>query len=350
MTRRNDLLSAARKASEVVAQFRAQERIKDGYTRVDPDTIAGAAGVVVMYKPLDRLLGGFLREDDTPGIMVNIARSRGLVHMTCAHELGHYFLGHSSTADQTIEYGSTASIIEQQANYFAYNLLAPQWLIAGTMRRMGWTVKDLRNPAVVYQMSLRLGVSYSGMAWSLVRISALKVDEANALLKTQPKEVKAAALQGHSPADSTRDVWVLGKNDKDSIIEPAPGDQFIVDLPNHADSGQLWTADHLQSEGFTLQPLVVDARNHRPRPGENIVVGGSATTLRYELVPEQNLMAQAMAQAEVKRHSVTLSEKAPWSRDGHIQDELRLGAEFEFVHPGFSRSERKRRLADMKAA
>jgi hypothetical protein len=138
--------------------------------------------------------------------------------------------------------------------------------------------------------------------------------------------------------------------DKNSIIEPAPGDQFIVDLPNHAGAGQLWSVDQLQSEGFTLQPLLVDAQKQRAAAADSVVVGGDSETLRYELVPEHALVSQAISQPKVQRHHVKLSETAPWSRDGHVQDELALDAEFELVRPGFSRSERERRLADTKAA
>ncbi|KCV36894.1 toxin-antitoxin system, toxin component domain protein, partial [Bordetella bronchiseptica 00-P-2796] len=42
------------------------------------------------------------------------------------------------------------------------------------------------------------------------------------------------------------DVWILNKADKDRIIEPASNDRFVLDLPNHAAAGHLWTVDELR--------------------------------------------------------------------------------------------------------
>ena len=128
MSERDDLLSAARRASEILDEFEVKKRIAAGYTRVDAELIAGASDVVVLYRKLELLLGGFLREDGTPGIIVNWDRPRGLVHMTCAHELGHFVLGHESTSDTTVDVGQEAELVEQTANQFAYALLAPAWL------------------------------------------------------------------------------------------------------------------------------------------------------------------------------------------------------------------------------
>lgn len=345
MIRRDELLNAARRAAEVTGQFDARKRIAAGYTRVDPDAIAHAAGVVVLYRPLDRLLGGFLREEGAAGIIVNMQRSRGLLHMTCAHELGHFFLDHESTADETVDYGNAAGPKEQQANFFAYNLLASQWLIAATMRRKGWSRSDLVKPAVVYQMSLRLGISYSGMVWSLVRIGVLGPADANVLLRVQPRTVKLDALAGADLESSNNDVWLLSPEDKDCIIEPAVGDQFLLDLPNHADSGHLWSADELKSEGFVLQPVVQDVRTMPDRP-TRVVVGRSADTMRYHLKDAQSHDHLSLSD----RRTISLREAAPWSPKGMPLNQVSFGAEFETLTPGYSRAERLQRLSEVKAA
>ena len=112
MSKREALLSAARRASEILEEFDAKERISAGYTRVDAELIASASDVVVLYRKLDLLLGGFLREGNAVGIIINWDRPQGLVHMTCAHELGHFALGHQSTSDLTVDVGENAEMVE----------------------------------------------------------------------------------------------------------------------------------------------------------------------------------------------------------------------------------------------
>lgn len=349
MSRRDDILAATRQAAKVHAQFDVRRRIDAGYTRVDPDTIADQAGVVVLYKELDRLLGGFIREEERPGIMVNVARSRGLVHMTAAHELGHFFMGHQSTADETIDYGSTADVKEQQANYFAYNLLTPQWLVARTMKRMRWSAADLARPHVLYQLSLRLGVSYTAMVWSLVRMGVMAETRTTALLKVQPRQIKLESLRGLPLIQSTRDVWVLSKADQDTVIEPAPGDQFVVALPNHADAGHLWTVDELRTEGFSLQPIAREPAAPSMRGAKEHVVGGTTPTLKYSLTPSEGVTAAADAHTHAAARLVALVERTPWAPQAPASDDMSLRTEFELVQSGFSRAERERRIAEVQA-
>jgi Zn-dependent peptidase ImmA (M78 family) len=102
MGHRDIALTTAKLASDVFETTRAMERIEqDGYTRIDPFKIAASEGISVLLRPMDKLLGAFIRED-APGILVNALRSAGMIHMTCAHELGHYFMGHDSAMDDTI--------------------------------------------------------------------------------------------------------------------------------------------------------------------------------------------------------------------------------------------------------
>ncbi|WP_186222184.1 ImmA/IrrE family metallo-endopeptidase [Burkholderia gladioli] len=347
---RDDLLQAGRRAAEVLDEFQAKDRIRNGYTRIDPTQLASEADVTVMFKPLERLLGGFLREDGEAGILVNVLRPRGLVHMTCAHELGHYFLGHESNTDETVDIGSNAALVEQQANQFAYSLLAPRWLVVNIMRIKGWSKEHLNQPAIVYQLSLRLGTSFEAMAWSLVRLGLLTTRAATRILKEKPKALKLAALNIDDMSEKVPgDVWVLDKTDRDRIVEPASTDRFVVDLPNHAAAGHLWTVDKLRCEGFTLEPFVQDARVVSGREDKPVRVGGlgAGTTMRYALTPTMDFSSD-VAIDHNRRSTISVHETAPWSRESEIQDSLALSAEFDDVNAGLSRPERARRLNSIR--
>lgn len=247
------IMAAARRASEVYRGSGAKERVEqDGYTRVDPFLIAAKERVPVLLRPLDKLLGAFIR-DDVSGILINSERSAGLIHMTCAHELGHYFMGHDTTGDDSLDYGPQAARHEQEADWFAYQLMVPRALLAHVMRRKGWTMQSLGDPRRLYQLSLRLGISYTAAAWSLARYKLMAIAEVNRLLKVQPSDIKQALLAGKA-FDARKDVWLLDERDRDSVLEPRAEDQMIVRLRSHASAGYLWSLDELASAGFRIEP------------------------------------------------------------------------------------------------
>ncbi|MFM0166884.1 ImmA/IrrE family metallo-endopeptidase [Paraburkholderia sediminicola] len=347
---RDDLLQAARRAAEVLNDFSVRDRITAGYTRVDPTRLASEASVTVMFRPLERLLGGFLREGDQVGILVNSERPRGLVHMTCAHELGHFFLDHESNTDETVDIGKNASLVERQANQFAYSLLAPQWLIASIMRMKRWSKPHLADPSIIYQLSLRLGTSYSAMIWSLVRLGLLSEGQATPALGQSPKALKLAALYEKDASTKVEgDVWVLDSSDRDRIIEPSTKDRFVVDLPNHAAAGHLWTIDELRCEGFTLEPFTHDARTVSKPPRDSIVVGGLGVdrTLRYSLTPVANF-AQGLSSEPNVRVLVSVHETTPWAATAPSHDAFSFSTEFDDIKGGLSKPERARRLESIR--
>lgn len=346
------LMAATRRATEVLEEFEAKKRIEAGYTRIDAEHLASALDVLVMYRKFEHLLGGFLIEDGTPGIIVNWDRPRGLVHMTCAHELGHFALGHESTSDTTVDVSMNAALVERSANQFAYALLAPSWLVAQTMRRQRWGRNSLRNPSVVYQMSLRLGMSYKATVWSLNRLGHLTVSEALGIVDVQPITLKRDLLGGAVPNNSRSDVWMLTEADRDRVLEPGLGDQMVFDLPNHAGSGHLWSVDDAQSDGFLLKPFVRDARREPQGSGAEIIVGGDGSTLRYELTTPLELLSsrdaddsEVVPSLEPRKKTISLSERAPWQPEQAAIDQLSLFAEFERLEDGLPQPERDRRLA-----
>ena len=332
---RQRLLDASKKATQVHSDAGTSARIQGGFSRIDPMLLAKDQDVPVMLtEQLDKLLGAFLREERA-GIIVNSDRPVGMMHMTCAHELGHYFLGHVSTHDEHIDYGDADSVTEQEANQFAYQLMAPMWLVVRTVKAKGWAKTNLLQPAVVYQLSLRLGISFTAMAWALARLKLIKPAQAGALCAAKPKALKNDVLPPGVSLEKNADVWVLDSRDKDWIIEPRSTDRFLLNLPSHATAGYLWSADELAGEGFTLAPVLVDAREQR-RQGPPMVGGGGED--RYLLSgPAVEKPGRGGAEFHMR-------ETRPWVADDASAAALALKMQFEAVEEGLSDSTRVREI------
>jgi Zn-dependent peptidase ImmA (M78 family) len=337
MTRRDRLLEAARLASTVLSDTGARERIEDTYrSRVDPVYLAEAAGVAVMAQELKQLLGAFLRET-RPGILLNSERPVGMMHMTCAHELGHFYLGHLTTADEHIDYDLQSEDKEQQANEFAYALLSPRWLVARAMKTKGWGQTHVHAPDVIYQLSLRLGISYKAMVWRLARLKVLSDGTAQSIAALPPKALKEALLPAGMPAPKG-DVWVIDTRDKDWLIEPRSTDKFVVRLPSHATAGYLWSSDQVASEGFTLKQVFVDASeiSHSTRPP---IIGG----LQQD---DYILQPGAQVRGETSKMAVWLSEVHPWDDGSPANDQIQFALQFEQRKKGLSDGTRRRATSE----
>jgi len=334
MTLRQRLLDASTKAKEVHRDAGSEIRIADGFSRINPLKLAEDAGIAVMSKPLEKLLGAFLRESRA-GILLNSERPVGMMHMTCAHELGHYFLGHLTTADEHIDYRESDSSIEQEANQFAYSLMAPRWLVLRAIRAKGWNKTDLLRPAVVYQLSLRLGISFTAMAWALARLKFISDSDANRISAAKPKALKDEVLPSGVTLSKNADVWVLDSRDKDWVIEPRNTDRFLVNLPSHATAGYLWSAEELAGEGFTLSPVLVDARQQK-REGPPLIGSGGE---------DQYFLSGSAAERESKNVAkIHLRETRPWMAEDDPASELALKLQFEPTESGLSEGTREREI------
>jgi IrrE N-terminal-like domain len=338
MATRASLLNAAAKASEVVTTAGMLERIEsERYTRVDPFMIAGRHELPVMLRPLDQLLGAFIGGEN-PGVLVNSARSAGLVHMTCAHELGHYFLGHPTTSDERLDYGSSAASIEQEADIFAYHLLAPRRLITRIARAKGWTTATLPNPLVIYQLALRLGMSYRAMVWTLSSQKLLSYPDANRLAQVPPREIKRTFLPDLETGFSG-EVWLLDMQDQPYILEPRATDRFVVDLPNHMASGFQWTADQVRDHGFSLEPLQLPLTPSATVGSETPFVPGGGS-IRYVVHG-----SGGRPEEEAQRVLFDFVEKRAWQGSSTARDRYEGVAEFEVLPDGLDAQTRQALLA-----
>lgn len=339
MGHRDIALITASEAAAVLESAQAMERVEhDGYTRIDPFKVAASADIPVILRPLDRLLGAFMRED-TPGILINTLRSAGMIHMTCAHELGHFFMGHNTAFDETIDYGVGAEILEQEADWFAYHLLVPRRLLTIICKRKGWDKTSLQNPHILYQLSLRLGISYRAAAWSLYRHKILAYDVVENLLKTSPSFIKRTLLQSVPMEDATREVWLLDENDRTSVLEPRPDDLMVVRLKSHASAGYLWQPEsmgELTSEGFVLAPLPASEID------EDKLSFGADNTMDY-LVNG----GREPVDAPIPIH---LSESRPWVGKLPSDPTFSSQAHFEPIIDGLSREAKLAHLKEVSGS
>lgn len=333
MLTKRQITAATTRAAEVLREFGAKARIEqEGYTRVDPFRIADSAGVLVMLRPLEKLLGAFL-SDVQPGILVNSERPAGLIQMTCAHELGHYFLKHGTTSDEQLDYSNAASQKELEADWFAYGLVAPRWAIARIMKRKGWTVSHLSHPFVLYQLALRLGISYKATAWSLNRLELMPRQVVQEVLNVQPAAIKKSLLQKHLLINSQRDVWLLDDADRDLILEPRVDDKMIIRLKNHSGSGYVWTTGDASSEGFSIEPVTLTAKSEDE---DTLFIAGGAQL--------QDYLVTHVPELQFSPTHLELAERQPWRRSAPSLDQFSTSAQFELIAPGLSQAAKEKML------
>ena len=107
-------------------------------------------------------------------------------------------------------------------------------------------------PAWVYQLSLRLGVSYQAVCWALVGHKVIQSVEGSRLADIAPKDAKLAALRGDFLRNSWANVWTLTPRDNGLQIVGTPEDVIQVELPERAAAGLTWNVEDVSDLGFEI--------------------------------------------------------------------------------------------------
>ena len=240
MTRRSEILRAISEAARVLADF-------PHGNRTSFDIVGAVIGmnIPLLFRPLDNLLGTVVAVGRIPGIMITTKRNLHVQRFTLAHELGHIRLGHQLSLDHEIEVmGRNASASrpdeEAAADTFASELLGPKQLVLTSAQRHGWNKQKLHQPDNIYQLSLRLGISYKAACWALVTSSVLTNAEAKRLHVIPVKQQKRSLVDQDLITDPWADVWALTSTDADTSLEAGPNDLFAVHVQDHASAGYLW--------------------------------------------------------------------------------------------------------------
>ena len=325
--------NGAMQAGRLHRRLGTEETLSASGGSVDVFGAINALGVPLLLRPLRNLLGAFLN-DPVPGILVTTERPMSIQRLTAAHELGHYGLDHRpSLDDETIlrrmpltQLRSDDDFQEVEADAFAFAFMMPKWLILQICARQKWTVVDLRRPAVVYQLSLRLGGSYEATFRTLRRYELIDQRTMRDLDAVEPRQMKIALLGDYRPADYRGDVWLLTERDAGWRIDGSRNDFFILRLREHAAGGYLWDHDELAASGYVV------LRDHRES------IDGDAIG--------SDVVRRITAGVEAPhRGSLSITERRPWAPVPPLTT-LSLGIDLTGPEEtGLSRAERRARLA-----
>jgi Zn-dependent peptidase ImmA (M78 family)/predicted secreted protein len=323
---RNGTMQAAR----LHRQLDSQQKMERQGGSIDVFGATLSVELPLLLRPLKGLLGAYLR-DPIPGVLVTTERPLSIQRFTAAHELGHFWLKHQpSLDDESILRRMSSSLPdlnlqEVEADAFAVGFLLPRWLIMWHCQHQGWHAKDLQQPHVAYQLSLRLGASYEATSWTLQRYKMISTAASHALRQMQPRQLKVELLKDYRPEDYRGDVWMLTERDAGTQIDGSRNDHFVLRLNEHSGGGYLWNIDQLKESGFAV---IRDGRESTDQDG----IGGPVIR-HVTAAPE-----------EAGRGRMSLDERRPWQPGTPL---TQLTLDYDFTGPeeqGLSRAERRQIL------
>jgi len=299
---------------------------------IDVFSVLQDLNVPVMIRPLEGILGAFIK-DPTPGVLVTSSRPLSVQRYTAAHELGHFVLGHEFSADdegvlrRSPFLPNHLALQEIEANVFAASFLMPRWLMAKVTATHGWNAEALVEPENVYQLSLRLGTSYSATVYSLQRYRLVSPGDAKTLLNVPRRKIKQTLLGEIVPKDYRGDVWLLTEADRGATLAGSRNDHFIVSLDEHSASGYLWDFEKLQrSEFVVLQDIYQEQ--------DEVFVGSV------------NRRSVTIKVDEPSSGTIALKEVRPWENEVALST---LELEYELTGPeqaGLTQVAKKRLLSE----
>lgn len=258
-----DYGAAVRRGAMAAARLHVQLMTKSLMGRrggsVDVFRAALQLQVPILFRPMRGLLGAYLPLP-SPGILVTTRRPLTVQRFTAAHEIGHHRMGHQPSLDDKgilrrvlggISGPAGSPMQEVEANAFAASFLMPQWLILWHSDKQGWSVRDLCTPRVAYQLSLRLGVSYEALTWTLQRNLLISPAEAQVLRRRPRRQLKAEALQSYQPTNYRGDVWLINEADADASIVGSRHDLLVV-RGNQSEIDWSKTLAEMETQGFIV--------------------------------------------------------------------------------------------------
>ena len=149
-------------------------------SEVDIEKIIKDLGInILKYDFEDDISGVLVIDKDSTHIGVNKNDTEVRKRFTLAHELGHYIL-HGETGNMFTDkvlfrkkssgYTSKEEKIEQEANYFAANILMPEDLIRKEIENID---EDIYDDSFIKNLATKFKVSSSAMAFRLINLNII---------------------------------------------------------------------------------------------------------------------------------------------------------------------------------
>jgi len=313
VSRRDAILTGVARASDLHDRLGMRAALINGEGAIDVIGAVQKLGLFIMFRPLDGLLGAYVPTHALSGMLVTTNRDLHVQRFTAAHELGHHVLEHKALSldatigfvgrDRESKYEATVGFVgrgeaskddlqEIEADSFAAEFLLPKWLIAAHLRRKKWGIQHLRQADLVYQLSLRLGASYTATCYALLSQNFLNYRDVNRLLTVEPKSAKQRAVPEAHPENWHRDVWVVSETDRGSRILGSPNDLIVVELDEHVSGGYSWDAEGVTKAGMRLE------HDKRISPPGNAIGG--------------RIQRRMVVQGEGEKH-LRLEERRAWA-------------------------------------
>ena len=260
-------------AQQLHQRFGLRERLLERGGRVPVFEALARCGLPPLFRPLDGLSGAYLPEP-VPGVLIAARLPRKQQRLAGACLLGHAEFVHRNQSGRPLllrrsSRERAADVGEYAVREFAEEFLLPLWLLEAQCARQNWTPAALTDPAVVYQLALRLGADYRSVCQVLLRSGAGMVgpDAAACLRYAALDGIKAALLQGAAPVVKDGDVWELTPRDEGAVIEVGPEDLFVLRLPEHSGAGFVWNLEQLGESGFAI------VQDKRVAPARTVIGG-----------------------------------------------------------------------------
>lgn len=298
-----------------------RSQLKYGNEPVDVFKAIDDEKITCMFQPLNSILGAFVTYENVSGIILTTLRSQHVQRFTAAHELGHATLAHDATSlDEEVGFAArgpvpsdgkglvpSKEIREIEADSFASEFLLPKWLIVAHARRRNWSAQSLTEPEIVYQLSLRLGTSYSATCWALSSNNLVSRGIAERLVRVPPKASKQRVLGDFEPESwRNTNVWFVTLADKGARFVGSPDDRLVFSLPEHAASGFRW-----ELTGNNKEDLLVERDESSQAVGEDAQMVGVANQRHLQIAAGTSPV-------------LTLEEKRGWSKESPPIETLSL--------------------------